>query len=128
MEYYFSQWLKGIVEDDPLPYEIKHMCFIINKGKQFAELSMSYSENPFLYAVPDMYFPLMAECFFYQKYFKIRPNSRQKLYQITKSLILNFFAQEKNLIHFRPNGRPDFANLTISMGFRGKKAIFLVKV
>ncbi len=128
MEQYFSDWLKGLVEDDPLPQEIRHMCFIISYRKSHTELALSCSENPFLYAIPDMYYPLETECFFCPKYFNIRPNSRQNVYAVTKKLIVDFFEKEKTLTHFRPNGRTEFANLTISLGFRGKKANFLVKV
>lgn len=128
MEYNFKEWLKGLVEDDPLPQEIKYICFIISCKKDRVELSVTGSENPFFYAVPDMYYPLEAECFFCPKYFKMRPNSRDEVFDITEKLITDFFCQEAKNLHFRPNGRTEFANITISMGFRGKKAKFLVKV
>lgn len=128
MEYYFEEWFLGLFEDDPLPYEIKHLCFIISLGGGRPELAVSGSENPFVFCNPEMYYPLEAQCFFCQKYFNIRPNGRKNIYDVTKKLILNFFESQKTKTHFRPNGRSELAKMTISLGFRGKKANFLVKI
>ena len=128
MEYYFREWLLGIVEDDPLPYGIKYLNFIITQNKWHFELALTGSEYPFKLSIADLYYPLEAQCFFCEKYFKIRPFGRKKIYDVTKKLILNFFAQQQLCQHFCPNGRSNFDNLTISLGFRGKKAKFLVKI
>ena len=128
MEYYFEQWVSGTLEDDPLPVGVRFINFIITEYKDRFELAFTASENPFEISYPDMYYPLEAQCFFCDKYFKIRPHSRQNIYAITKKLILDFCAKEKNNIHFCPNGRSGFENMTISLGFRGKKANFLVKL
>lgn len=128
MEYYFREWLVGLLEDDPLPHEINHLCFIILMSHDRVELALSGDENPFRLCYPGMYYPLEAQCFFCQKYFKIRPNGRKNIYNKTKKMICDFFKAEKTETHFRPNGRSEFANLTISLGFRGKKANFLVKI
>lgn len=128
MEYYFREWLIGLLEDDPLPFEIKHLCFIISMLPDRVELALSGDENPFRLCYPGWYYPLEAQCFFYQKYFKIRPNGRRNIYNKTKKMICDFFKAEKTKTHFRPNGRSELGNLTISLGFRGKKANFLVKI
>ncbi len=128
MEYYFKEWVMGLFEDDPLPYEIKYLCFIITLYQDRCELSLTGSERPFTTAYPQDYYPLEAQCFFLSKYFNLRPCSRQKIYNITKRLILDVTFVERNNIHFRPNGRFELQDITISLGFRGKKADFLVKL
>lgn len=56
-------WLEEIVEDDPLPYEIKHITFLYTKQNGCISLCMGGTEQkPTLCNMFD-YFPLEAQYF-----------------------------------------------------------------
>ena len=42
----FIFWIKQIVEDDPIPYEIKHIYFAISLNSKIANLCMGGRELP----------------------------------------------------------------------------------
>ncbi len=126
----FGEWLNGLIEDDPIPYETAYLTFIITEYKDRFELMLTGSESPLKKCEPDFYFPLECQCFFEPHYFLLRPLGRQYMFNYTKQLILDFFAVYKNDTkkpYKQPNGRSDYKNKTISLGFRGKKPTFLVK-
>jgi len=130
MEYYFSEWLLGLIEDDPIPYEIKYLTFIITEFDDRYELSLTGSEQKPLVCEPDFYYPLECQCFYNTSYFNLRPLGRRKVLEITKKLIINTFKkinEQGIVLQNRTNGQSGLLNKTISVGFRGKKATFLVK-
>lgn len=58
----FIFWLRGIIEDDPIPYEIKSLVFFINKNY---EIGFSGAEEENIKTIYlNFYFPLEAEYFF----------------------------------------------------------------
>lgn len=130
MEYYFSEWLLGLIEDDPIPYEIKYLTFIITEYDDRYELSLTGSENKLNICEPSFYYPLESQCFYNTAYFNLRPLGRQKVLDVTKKLIISTFKKISNqgiVLQNRTNGQSGLLNKTISVGFRGKKATFLVK-
>lgn len=59
----FISWLEGIVEDDPIPYEIKHICFIYTCYDKSFSLEVGGTElKPNLNNIFD-YYPLEAQFF-----------------------------------------------------------------
>ena len=57
-------WLTGIQEDDPLPYEIANIYFIVEFSNDDIALSYSGSENDLQILDYGFYCPLEAEYFF----------------------------------------------------------------
>ena len=59
----FSFWLESIVEDDPIPYEIKNICFVYTKTNSCFVLCMGGTEfKPNQNNIFD-FFPLEAQFF-----------------------------------------------------------------
>lgn len=130
IDYHFSEWLLGLIEDDPVPGEIKYLTFIITEYRDRYELALTGSENKPLLCEPGFYYPLECQCFFLTDYFNLRPLGRPKVFNFTKNMIIGFFEKQRKYfesIGGRTNGRSSLAGKTISLGFRGKKATFLVK-
>ncbi len=89
-EYYneFILWLKGIVEDDPIPYEIKSLVFYLNKNN---EIGFSGTEEKEVKVVDKFfYYPLEAQYFYcsnlYNKLFKLTNNEKLN---VLKNLLVN---------------------------------------
>lgn len=129
MDYYFREWLFGIIEDDPIPQEIKYLTFIISVYPDRCELAVTGSEEKLEICQPNFYYPLEAQCFYNTAYFNLRPLGRKVILDKTKSLIQRCFQAltSGNITLVSSNGRSDLLNKAISVGFRGKKATFLVK-
>ena len=127
MQQRFNEWLNGLVEEDPIPFEVKHLLFIISEYDDRVELALTGSEKQLNISYPSFYFPLEAQCFFDAEYFNLRPKGRETIFKLTKQMILSFVNSIKLSSAFGPNGRSLFGNVTISLGFRGKKTTFLVK-
>ena len=104
-----------------------HLLFIISEYYDRVELALTGSENKLKISYPSFYFPLEAQCFFDTEYFNLRPKGRKAIFKLTKQMILSFVDCLGFSNYFSPNGRSLFANMTISLGFRGKKTTFLVK-
>lgn len=70
---YFISHLKGLIEDDPIPYEIKSLVFFVNKNN---EIGFSGSEQEKVDLV-DLYFycPLEAEYFDYKPLYNFFSNN-----------------------------------------------------
>lgn len=78
----FLSWLCGLVEDDPIPYEIKSLVFFVNSH---AEIGFSgFEENKINVIDFGFYFPLEAEFFFCPKLFS---SSKNEVLQVLKSLL-----------------------------------------
>ena len=58
----FIFWLNGLIEDDPIPFEIKSLVFFVNKNY---EIGFSGSEEEYVKIVDFyFYFPLEGEYFY----------------------------------------------------------------
>lgn len=89
-EYYneFRLWLKGLIEDDPIPYEIKSLVFYLNKNN---EIGFSGTEESEVKVVDKFfYYPLEAQYFYfpnlYNKLFKLIDNEKLN---VLKNLLVN---------------------------------------
>ncbi len=131
MEKLFSEWFFGVFEDDPLPDEIRYINFMITEYDDRYEVGFSGDENPYKKAIPGEYYPLEAQSFFCSDYYDMRPYGRDFVLSLTKKLILNIVSKTKSndrlLLNICPNGRSYLHDMTISVGFRGENADFLVK-
>ena len=68
----FTHWLEGIVEDDPVPYEVKNICFVYTQTNNCFSLFMGGTENyPTLNNMFD-YFPLEAQYYNFNELYKIK--------------------------------------------------------
>ena len=69
-----ESWLTGLVEDDPIPYEIKHMIFFYTNANNCFVLKMGGFEIlPKKVYEPD-FFPLEAQFVFHRELLKIKDN------------------------------------------------------
>ena len=68
MKNQISYWLKQIVEDDPIPYEIKHIVFII---QNYCLSVGGYELLPKIIYEPEFQ-PLEAQYMFYNDLYKIK--------------------------------------------------------
>ena len=107
----FYYWLVGIQEDDPLPFEIKNIYFIVEFNQN--EIVISYSADDKTLNIFDYgtYFPLEAQYFFCSEF---------------RELSLNFFVKKsiskKDIL--------DMLNLLVSnakteLDFLSSKNIFI---
>ena len=68
----FSFWLESIVEDDPIPYEIKNISFVYTKTNSCFVLCMGGTEfKPNQNNIFD-FFPLEAQFFYFIQLNKIK--------------------------------------------------------
>ena len=64
----FISWLRGLIEDDPIPLEIKTLAFYINNHN---EIGFSGTELSEIYAVDKFFYePLEAQYFFNSNLYK----------------------------------------------------------
>jgi len=94
----FIFWLKGLIEDDPIPFEIKSLVFFVNKNY---EIGFSGSEEENIKVVEYyFYFPLEAEYFYCKdlyKYIYSKKDREKTSLEILKKLLCRL----KNDINFR---------------------------
>lgn len=91
----FCDWLVGIQEDDPLPFETKNIYFIVEFGQN--DIAFSYSADDRNLQIFDYgsYFPLEAQYFFsaeminlsYELFVK-KSISKRDVFDMLKSLVL----------------------------------------
>lgn len=67
----FLYWVLGIQEDDPLPYEINYIYFLISFSNNACTLVYAGSENFEKQPVNFEYFPLEAQYFYNQTFNQI---------------------------------------------------------
>lgn len=97
-------WLCGIQEDDPLPYEINYILFIYETKNGIFELSYSASETKPMLLDFGEYFPLEAQYFFSQNFHAFQTKkSTKNLVDITKQICQELcqeisFLKDKKLI------------------------------
>lgn len=74
MQYQFDSWLNGNFEDDPLPYEIRYMLFLLTN--QSGSFSLCFSGGECLYDInqPLEYYPLEAENFSSSEFYNLWKN------------------------------------------------------
>lgn len=60
----FKRWIIGMQEDDPLPYEIRYVYFLITFTNNSCSLMFCGSENFEKQLINFEYFPLEAQYFF----------------------------------------------------------------
>lgn len=89
-EYYnnFILWLKGLIEDDPIPYEIKSLVFYLNKNN---EIGFSGTEKKEVKTIDKFFYePLEAQYFYspnlYSNLFKLKENEKLN---VLKNLLIN---------------------------------------
>ena len=88
----FSFWLESIVEDFPIPYEIKNICFVYTKTNSCFVLCMGGTEfKPNLNYIFD-YFPLEAQFFNFYELNKIKDEKYYK--NLVKNCIDESFASK----------------------------------
>lgn len=89
----FKQWLMGIQEDDPLPYEISYVYFLVDFLNNDIAVSYTGSDRPLIIFDFAMYCPLEAEYFFCSELRQIaqsrlnKQSKKQFLEQLTASIL-----------------------------------------
>lgn len=92
----FKNWLIGIEEDDPLPYEINYLCFCFDFKNKNVNLSLSGYENNIDKIDDGIYFPLEAQffnCPLLNSFFnnKKNLNNNNELFYYVKQKIYKMF-------------------------------------
>ena len=85
----FICWINGILEDDPIPYEITSLVFFINKN---FEIGFSGSESENINKVDyGFYFPLESEYFFsidLYSYISLMKDKEKQSIELLKKILL----------------------------------------
>ena len=90
----FQFWLESIVEDDPIPYEIKNICFVYEKHNNAFVLSMGGCElKPNNNNIFD-YYPLEAQFYFDKSFNNIKIEKEDYYKQIVKAVIDESFSSD----------------------------------
>lgn len=109
------EWLAGIQQDDPLPYEIKNIYFIVDFANNDIELSYSASDVDLQIFDYGFYQPLEAEYFYCAPLKQIAQNFFQKKSKLSKQQIVLWL---KNLCFFACNSLDFLKNKNIFFGER----------
>ncbi len=116
LQYYFDDWVLGVFEDDPLPFEVNYILFILDKKGDYYNLEFSghqYIDKSINSS--GFFYPLEAQSFFCTEFFGLKI-SNQKIFKLTKTLICNFLKLPQ----------AQFLSKTqIGLCFRYKNAVFL---
>ena len=114
----FFEWIKGIQEDDPLPYEIQNIYFILDLKNN--DLQLSYSADDRALKVFDYgaYFPLEAQYFYSNTMKKLLLNSSENHLNLIKKELLEFL---KNICLNSKAHFPFFQDKHIFFGLRFKQ-------
>ena len=108
----FKIWLAGLIEDDPIPYEIKSVSFYVNKNN---EIGFSGSEEEARSIIDiDFYFPLEAEYFYSQALIDFT-NSKADVLKLLEKILKKYVNYENNI----------FKNRTIYYGLLYDNAILI---
>jgi len=123
IKYEFFNWLMGIQEDTPLPYEINTVCFIIKKESVL--YSISYSGEEILVKLnkllPNNYVPLEGQFFWCKSLFII--DSLSKSGTVKRTFML--FLIKELLTYFLKQKQSKFLkNKIILYGFYYEKPIY----
>ena len=114
----FSFWLESIVEDDPIPYEIKNISFVYTKTNSCFVLCMGGTEfKPNQNNIFD-FFPLEAQFFYFTELNKIEDENYYK--NLIKTCIDESFSSSYL--------KEQYNKKYIYFGEYGKKLEFLFQV
>lgn len=98
----FVFWIKSIVEDDPIPYEIEHIYFALSLKNKISSLSLGGRELETEIIGNFEYYPLEAQFFFNQTFNNITDPYLAKLavkelldYALKDSEIKKIFKNKK---------------------------------
>lgn len=88
----FFEWVNGLVEDDPIPYEINCLVFYINEN---FEIGFSGFESESINVVEfGPYFPLESEYFYSKRLISIlnsnKENKRNYVLKLLKEILIKF--------------------------------------
>ena len=123
IKYDFLNWLIGIQEDTPLPYEINTVCFIIKK--ESALYSLSYNGEEVLVKLnkllPNNYIPLEGEFFWCKPLFTLDSLSKS---EIVKRNFLLFLINDLLSYFLNKKESKFLKNKTIIYGFYNEKPIY----
>lgn len=114
----FVFWIKSIVEDDPIPYEINHLYFALSLKNKIASLSLGGRELGNEIIGDFEYFPLEAQFFSNQTFNNIIDSYLAKL--AVKEL-LDYALDD-------PEIRKTFKNKNIYIGEFQKKPEYKIRV
>lgn len=109
--YFFENWLLGLFEDEPLPYEITHLLFLLNFKNNFVSLSFSGGEYLNENNYPLDYYPLEAQFFYcytffhlYKNYYSLKTKKSARInllknfyFLVCKRLIIDFLENNKSI-------------------------------
>jgi hypothetical protein len=84
------EWVKGIQEDEPVPYEVKHIYFIVSFVSGDIELSYSGNENRLTIFDYGFYSPLEGQYFYCNELKNVAKILAQKKSTETKTEVYNF--------------------------------------
>lgn len=92
----FIFWLYGLIEDDPIPYEIKSLVFFVNKNN---EIGFSGAEEKEINKIDYyFYFPLESQFFYCPKIYK-KKNVLEILKKMLEKLKLDSYFCKFNLYY-----------------------------
>lgn len=89
----FYSWILNIEEDDPIPYEIKYIYFVISFRNNICSLAMGGKEIHSLSPINFEYFPLEAQFFNNESFMQLTEINLAKLE--LKQLLEDCFTQTK---------------------------------
>ena len=117
MQQLFDEWVLGVFEDDPLPYEVNMLLFVLDKKGDYYNLEFSghqcYGQS---INNSGFYYPLEAQSFVCKEFFNLNI-SEQKMMSLIKSLIINL----------TKNKQAQFlSKIQIGACFRYKNIFFLI--
>lgn len=95
----FCSWLAGLVEDDPIPFEIKSIIFFVDEN---CEIGFSGSEEENIKLIDfGTYFPLESQYFYSQRLTEILNDKlKDKIFltlNVLEKLLDNYVKTENNI-------------------------------
>lgn len=123
LSYEFNEWLIGIEEDEPLPYEINLVTFIISKNSNLYSLAYSGHEQTTLEKlVAGEYIPLEGQ-YFYNKHLMAVEFLSKSEKQKRDFLIFLITQLIKNLL--KTNRAKFLKKKSIALGFEFNEPIYI---
>lgn len=109
----FIDWIVGLIEDDPIPYEIEYLIFCLDKSNDFEHIMFAGNEKLEKCFLNFEYFPLEAQFF---NVYKFKKNF--SLFDLRKLI--------ENALHFK-NFKKIVENKKIIYGIYGENVIYSVE-
>jgi hypothetical protein len=123
LSYEFSEWLIGLQEDEPLPFEINLATFIISKNSNLYSLAYSgHEQKKLTKLVAGEYIPLEGQ-YFFSKYLMtvefLTKNEKQK-----RNFLIFLITQL--ITDFLKTNRANFLNnKSIAIGFEFDEPVYI---